>query len=663
MTYRYFKIVFLVVSLSLLNISLKAQISNSSKSERYEKFSKSKKQVGNDILSLLDSADFYLKKDRNKAFDFLESAYLLSLKKENMDKQTLVLHKLGDYYQYYKQHDLAAMNYENSLKSMTANSVDIEIVLKAGNQYVMSDYPEKAISLFKKYESTFENESKAKISIGFADAYLKLNNIDSALYFYNQAEKLTEKLNLRDLNTEIKLKKARLFSNFDSAKQYELLNQANTQAKRENNQRLQIETESELADYYKKSNQDEMEIRSRQNVISNLEKNDLAFTDEAEFNEKRVYEQVNIAKTQTKRGEYDKALKILNEISELQTKNSNTNLLELKKEAVKLLLEVYLKTGQDEEAIKNYKHYAEILDMLYQKSELEYKNIKKMNNQLRDHQWRIDFLEKDKAIYDAEIEMIDVERNIQKEKLKYQRRYIIMLISLIALLIISLIMVVLKNRVQKKHNSYLALKSLRTQMNPHFIFNALNSINNFIVKNDEINANKYLARFSKLMRRILNISELDFIPLEQEIEILELYLQIEHMRFPDKFDYKFEINEKLNTTDFEIPPMLIQPYIENAVWHGLRYKDKGGILKVEMKLESEILKVRIEDNGIGRAKSKELKTENQLNNKSKGIKNTQARLQILSKIYKSDISQKITDLNEDGSGTVVEIYIPNLNKK
>jgi sensor histidine kinase YesM len=109
--------------------------------------------------------------------------------------------------------------------------------------------------------------------------------------------------------------------------------------------------------------------------------------------------------------------------------------------------------------------------------------------------------------------------------------------------------------------------------------------------------------------------------------------------------------------------MLIQPYIENAVWHGLRYKDKGGILKVEMKLESEILKVRIEDNGIGRAKSKELKTENQLNNKSKGIKNTQARLQILSKIYKSDISQKITDLNEDGSGTVVEIYIPNLNKK
>jgi hypothetical protein len=663
MTYRFFKIVFLVVSLSLLNISLKAQISNSSKSERYEKFSKSKKQVGNDILSLLDSADFYLKKDRNKAFDFLESAYLLSLKKENIDKQPLVLHKLGDYYQYYKQHDLAAMNYENSLKSMTVNAVDIEIVLKAGNQYVMADYPEKAISLFKKYESAFENESKAKISIGFADAYLKLNNIDSALYFYNQAEKLTEKLNLRDLNTEIKLKKARLFSNFDSAKQYELLNQANTQAKLENNQRLEIETESELADYYKKSNQDEMEIQSRQNVISNLEKNDMAFTDEAEFTEKKVYEQVNIAKTQTKRGEYDKALEILNEISELPTKNSNTNLLELKKEAVKLLLEVYLKTGQDEEAIKNYKHYAEILDMLYQKSELEYKNIKKMNNQLRDHQWRIDFLEKDKAIYDAEIELIDVERNIQKEKLKYQRRYIILLIFLIALLFISLIMLVLKNRVQKKHNSYLALKSLRTQMNPHFIFNALNSINNFIVKNDEINANKYLARFSKLMRRILNISELDFIPLEQEIEILELYLQIEHMRFPDKFDYKFEIDEKLNTTDFDIPPMLIQPYIENAVWHGLRYKDKGGILKVEMKLESEILKVRIEDNGIGRAKSKELKTENQLNNKSKGIKNTQARLQILSKIYKSDISQKITDLNEDGSGTVVEIYIPNLNKK
>ena len=197
-------------------------------------------------------------------------------------------------------------------------------------------------------------------------------------------------------------------------------------------------------------------------------------------------------------------------------------------------------------------------------------------------------------------------------------------------------------------------------MNPHFIFNALNSVNSFISKNDELNANKYLARFSRLIRSILENSDHDFIPLSNEIELLQSYLELENIRFADKFKYSFEVDKNINPDEFRIPPMLIQPYIENAVWHGLRYKEKDGFLKVEIKKEESQLKVEVIDNGIGRAKSQELKTENQKKNKSKGIMNTKKRLEILNKLYKQNIELNIEDINDKQEGTKVTLLIPDI---
>jgi LytS/YehU family sensor histidine kinase len=199
-------------------------------------------------------------------------------------------------------------------------------------------------------------------------------------------------------------------------------------------------------------------------------------------------------------------------------------------------------------------------------------------------------------------------------------------------------------------------------MNPHFIFNALYSAKSFIAKNDELNANKYLVRFSKLMRSILDNSDMDFIPLEKEIEILELYLQLENMRFSDKFNFTFTVDPTLASSHFEIPPMLIQPYIENAVWHGLRYKENNGMLQVSIEKENKGIKVMVEDNGIGRKKSMELKTKNQQASKSLGIKNTTKRLELLTKIYKQEIRQEIADVELSGEGTRVTLWIPNLKK-
>lgn len=199
---------------------------------------------------------------------------------------------------------------------------------------------------------------------------------------------------------------------------------------------------------------------------------------------------------------------------------------------------------------------------------------------------------------------------------------------------------------------------MRSQMNPHFIFNALNSVNSFIAVNDERNANRYLSEFSVLMRAVLENSDEDFIPLTKEIELLELYVKLEHNRFKDKFDYQIKIDETIDLDQFTIPPMLLQPYIENAIWHGLRYKEEKGNLEINIdKKDNETVKIRIIDDGIGRKKSQELKTKNQLKQKSKGMSNIKNRIAILNDMYKERISVNVTDVLENEEGTKVELLL------
>jgi LytS/YehU family sensor histidine kinase len=207
-------------------------------------------------------------------------------------------------------------------------------------------------------------------------------------------------------------------------------------------------------------------------------------------------------------------------------------------------------------------------------------------------------------------------------------------------------------------NNLLALKSLRSQMNPHFIFNALNSVNNYIAKSDERSANRFLSEFSTLMRSVLENSEEDFIPLTKELELLELYVKLEHSRFPEKFDYKLIIDEDVEVDAFQIPPMLLQPYIENAIWHGLRYKEEKGYLKIHLKhRDKESIEITISDNGIGRKKSSKLKTQNQRKQKSKGMGNIKKRVAILNDMYKDRVDVTISDLETHGSGTKVTLTL------
>jgi ligand-binding sensor domain-containing protein/uncharacterized protein with PQ loop repeat len=206
------------------------------------------------------------------------------------------------------------------------------------------------------------------------------------------------------------------------------------------------------------------------------------------------------------------------------------------------------------------------------------------------------------------------------------------------------------------------MKALRAQMNPHFIFNCLNSINRYIVKSDHVTASGYLTRFAKLIRLILDSSSADYTPLEKEIQLLQLYIEMESLRFEDRFEFDIIIAPTIDTNAINIPSMIIQPYVENAIWHGLLHKEGKGILTIRFTLEqANLLKVEIEDDGIGRQKAGELKSKQLLKEKSYGLKITGDRIKIVNELYGLQASSDIEDLKDEygrAAGTRVHLLLP-----
>jgi two-component sensor histidine kinase len=215
---------------------------------------------------------------------------------------------------------------------------------------------------------------------------------------------------------------------------------------------------------------------------------------------------------------------------------------------------------------------------------------------------------------------------------------------------------ILEQEVQKSK-----LASIKSQMNPHFLFNALNTIQSYIYTNDKENASIYLGKFSDLTRSILEMSNNETISLSEEIRTLNLYLELEQLRFEDTLEYKIVYDEKLNVEFIHIPSMLIQPYVENALKHGLLHKRNNRILNITFTKEEKILKVCIEDNGVGRKRSAELNELKTKQHKSFAVTANQKRLEILNSSTKNNIVMTVTDKYDEAgeaAGTVVEILIP-----
>ena len=206
------------------------------------------------------------------------------------------------------------------------------------------------------------------------------------------------------------------------------------------------------------------------------------------------------------------------------------------------------------------------------------------------------------------------------------------------------------------------MAALRAQMNPHFIFNCLNSIQYFTAQNDADKASDYLAKFSRLIRLVLENSKSDKVTLANELETLRLYIEMEAMRFPDKLHYQIQLADGIDAESIQIPPLLLQPFVENAIWHGLMHKDEGGLVQVVVAQPTEDrLHIEITDDGVGRQKAAEYKSKSATKNKSFGMKLTAERIQLINQLYNTQTQISITDLTDAGgnaTGTRVTIEIP-----
>lgn len=203
--------------------------------------------------------------------------------------------------------------------------------------------------------------------------------------------------------------------------------------------------------------------------------------------------------------------------------------------------------------------------------------------------------------------------------------------------------------------------NLRQQMNPHFIFNTLNSIQYYVFQNDKIASNNYMTKFASLIRKTLENSRHTSIPIKEELDALKLYLELEALRFKEKIEWSIEVDEEIDTLSYKIPTLLIQPFVENAIMHGLMNKEGNGHLKISLEQKGEVIHCTIQDDGIGRKKAREIREEKNNHHVSMGTSITENRLRLVHEVYGKTMKVTYTDLVDkagQAAGTRVEINIP-----
>jgi tetratricopeptide (TPR) repeat protein len=317
----------------------------------------------------------------------------------------------------------------------------------------------------------------------------------------------------------------------------------------------------------------------------------------------------------------------------------------------KLLAQLSMKSGDLQNALKYQNAYIAFLESNSIKRN-DSKIAELTSSNLREERERL-----------IELQQRRIEReNREQQILKLQSdRLLLVAVIFIFMVIFGLVILFLRMKQvrsrQEQREAELSQTLLRAQMNPHFVFNAMSVIQSYIYENNPEKSSQFLVNFSRLMRLILENSPKEFIPIELEIEILDKYLSTQKMRFENRFDYQLSVSEELLSNKAIVPPMITQPFIENAIEHGQLHTVKDGQIQVQMKERDGKLEITISDNGIGRKKSAQ--TKKIRTHRSMAIDITKERIDILNKKYKFSGSLTFNDLDQKkGSGTLVTIVLP-----
>jgi len=263
---------------------------------------------------------------------------------------------------------------------------------------------------------------------------------------------------------------------------------------------------------------------------------------------------------------------------------------------------------------------------------------------------------------DDQITLLSQENQLQSFKISRSRLLLFTVIAISILLLLILILFLRQNRIKSGRKvAEFKQRLLRSQMNPHFIFNSLTSVQNLILQKDEIKASVYLSRFSDLVRNILNNSQADLISLEEEISTVENYIELQKIRFPEKFDYIIKVDELLNPENINVPPMLVQPFIENAIEHAFKRLETKGHITLNILKKNDSFLIEIIDNGIGRQNAQELRNHLEKDHKPMATLITKERIKTMNKKLKKEINFEIIDLKDNSgkaAGTKVVFDLP-----
>ncbi|MBN2681276.1 MAG: histidine kinase [Bacteroidales bacterium] len=545
-----------------------------------------------------------------------------------------------------------------------------------GNATISEDYYNVAMELWKTGDKS-KAEQYLQKAIEFE---LKLKSSSKLLLYYRQLAKLQEELG----KYEVAEKNYRFVSGNSDKKIEQQINYNDAErVKNRSNSKKELDYLNQNADLMQIA-QDSVELvwnyQQMAQTNKSLNENDLAIENYNQalnmtnaMDNNSILIKSEVADLMAEKKEFEKAIEIQKEVVE-QSKNiasvenqiqqirklsdlymassSDSEGLNLLREAYRISIEKgsikeaitsilslaghFEKTKNSEEALSLYHDFVSRLEEVISKdSSLIDRNLFLIN------EMKISQLEKDQVLKDEMIE-------------RTSRNNFLLLGSVIVLVLMIFFIVKAWFSI-KKSNKKIALQSLRLEMNPHFVFNSLNSVNQFIAENNELEANKYLTSYSRLMRNIMQNSNKDYVSLASELDQLVKYLELEKLRFPDKFDYMIEVDEKIEKESEQVPNMLIQPHLENAVWHGLRYRTTKGLLKLKIDKIGSKIQVTIEDNGIGLKESLNLKTENQKLHNSRGLKNVKERISLLNKIYGKKITMEVEDKNGEETGVKVSL--------
>lgn len=570
---------------------------------------------------------------------------------EYAEAECYALNSLGIIYRNISHYDKALDAHQKAMElAELMGNIELEVISlnMIGVVYRRKDFIKPALDYHKKaldLSNSVENPSET-IKISIAVSQNSMGNIYLTLKQYDLAIKEFEKSLIIEKEANNRLGLAINYQNLGYADEAKgLLNLALKNYKRSLDYNNQIDSEvgrvicynSIGQVYIKQKKYNDAKIIIEEGLKKALNLNDQFYI---------AISYINLGWAQMELNQYKPAEENL---KKGMTIADNYSLKTTLVDANFRLSELYNKMGEYHSAMLHYKKANELEKTIFNERNMQYVSdiIIEYENEAKNN----------------EIRALASENEIVRSKLERNQK--IFWFTLLGLIVIAgLILAFNRNQQLKQEKQILTLEQdmLRSQMNPHFIFNSLNSIKLYIINNEKENAVYYLNKFSKLIRKILIASTEKEMSLEDELDTMKLYMNIENIRFSNEIDFQVEVANSINTTSIRVPSLILQPFLENALWHGLSSKNDGKqITLVVSKPSEDYITITITDNGIGRKESSRINSSRVLKRKSVGIAITKARLANFSKGYTSDYKIDIEDLYDhlgNASGTKVIVNIP-----